>query len=557
MLIRRIGFVSRTYRHINRYRQILGVMIKFGFDDLVDRINMGGYLESGIQFVTRSRVKRLEKLTRAERFRMALEELGPTFVKLGQIMSTRPDLLPPDMIAELEKLQDEVGPVQFTDIRAVIEEEMGGPLEETFEWFDEEPLAAASIGQVHRARLKSGRDVIVKVRRPGISSQVDVDLEILHHLASLAEEHIEEARFFRPVKIVEEFARVLENEIDYTIEASYAERFANQFKGNPAIYVPKVFRDFTTTRMLVMEYVEGIKASKLDQLDEAGYDRSLIAERGADLLLAQVFDYGFFHADPHPGNIFILPGNVICYLDFGMMGTVDRRSRDELADMAFAIVRRDERKAAEALLAIVEVEEEPDRRLLESDMLHLIELYAFKPLKEIRIEQVLTKILNLVSRHRLRLPFDKYLMMKALAVAEGVGLMLDPGFDMTARVAPFVRRLKMERFKPGRIMEDFIETGGDAVRLLRELPREARDILRQVRQGKIRAGVDHHGLDPLLHSMEQSANRIAIGFFAGALIIGSSLMLGLGVGPLLFGFSVAGLAGIGFSALLCIFLLFR
>ncbi len=557
MLVRKIGFVSRTYRHVNRYRQILGVMIKFGFGDFIDRINMGRYFESGMQFVTRSTTKRLDTLTRAERVRMAIEELGPTFVKLGQILSTRPDLLPADMIAELEKLQDDVVHVPFDDIRSVVEEELETTLEQLFERFDVEPVAAASIGQVHRARLASGDEVIVKVRRPGISSRVKVDLEILHHLASLAEEYVEEAQLFRPVKIAEEFARTLENEIDYTVEASYAERFANQFRDNEAIYVPRIFREYTTSRILVMEYVEGIKASKLDRLDGEGYDRKLIAERGADLLLAQIFDYGFFHADPHPGNIFILPDNVICYLDFGMMGSVDRRSRDELADMVFAIVQGDERKVTDALLAIVETEEDPDRRLLESDMSHLIELYAFKPLKEIRIAQVLNKILNLISRHRLRLPFDKYLMIKALATTEGVGFMLDPDFDMTARAAPFIRRLKLQRFMPGRIVEELMDTGGDAVKLFRELPRETHDILRQIKQGKIRATFDHRGLEPLIQSMEHSANRLAVGLVAGSLVIGSSVMIGLEAGPFLFGISAVGLAGILLAGLLGVYLFFR
>lgn len=557
MLIRKIGFVSRTYRHINRYRQILGVMIKFGFGDLIDRINVGGYLETGIQFVTRSRAKNAEKLTRAERIRMALEELGPTFVKLGQILSTRPDMLPPDMIRELEKLQDDVIQVPFDKMRSILEAELGGPLANFFEHFDEKPLAAASIGQVHRGRLKSGDDVIVKVRRPGISAGIEVDLEILLHLASLTEEHLEEIRFFRPTKIVEEFARTLENEIDYTLEASYADRFALQFRDNPAIHVPRVFRDLSTKKVLVMEYVSGIKASNLDALDAAGCDRTVIARRGADLLLAQVFDFGFFHADPHPGNIFILPDNIICYLDFGMMGTVDRRSRDELADMVFAIVQRDERKVTDALLAIVEFDEEPDRRILESDMSHLIELYAFKPLKEIRIEQVLGKILELISRHRLWLPFDKYLMLKALATTEGLGLMLDPDFDMTAQAEPYIRRLKLQRFKPGRIMEEFMETGGDAMKLLRDLPREAREILRQLKQGRLKAAFDHRGLEPLTQAMEHSANRISLGLIVASLVVGSSVMIGLGAGPMLFGLSAAGLVGLVLAAALGIIMILR
>ncbi len=557
MLIRQLGIVSRTYRHVNRYRQILGVLFTYGYGDLVDRLNVDQYIEIGMQLITRKRSGKAAKLSRAERIRIALEDLGPTFVKLGQILSTRPDIIPPDVIRELEKLQDNVPPFPFSEAKETIERELGKPVEELFVSIDEKPLAAASIGQVHRARLKNGEEIIVKVRRPGIGAEIEVDLEILLHLATLAESHIDEMAIYKPTKIVEEFSRTMENEIDYTVEALYAERFGRQFLHNPAIYVPSVMSDLSTARVLIMEYVEGIKASEIDVLDEKGYDRRIIAEKGADLLLQQVFDYGFFHADPHPGNLCILPGNVVCFMDFGMMGTVDRRSREDLADMVYAIVKRDEEKATDALLAIVEIDGEPDRRVLEADVATLMEMYAYKPLKEIRIEKVLRQMLDIISRHRLRLPFDKFLMMKALATMEGLGLVLDPDFDMTLRAAPFIERIKLERLSPRRIVDEMITMGADVIRLARATPDEVLDIMKQIKQGKIRLELDHHGLDMLKAALDSTGYRISLALVAGALIIGSSLIISAGKGISLFGFPVLGLAGLMIAALLALLMIVK
>jgi len=298
--IRKIGVIGRTYRNLNRYRQILGVLIKYGFGDLVETLNIEQYIEIGLQMIHRKRRERVEKSSRAERVRMAFEELGPTYIKLGQILSTRPDLVQIDFVHELSKLQDEVPPFPFEDARQIVESELGAPLENIFASFEETPLASASIGQVHRARYLDGEDVAVKVQRPGIQRLIDIDLEIMLHLATLAENHIEELSFHQPVKIVEEFAKTLERELDYTIEATNTERVSRQFLHDPSVYIPKVFRETTTSRVLTTELVQGIKVSRLDLLDQEGYDRKMITSRGAHVCLSQIFDHGFFHADPHP-----------------------------------------------------------------------------------------------------------------------------------------------------------------------------------------------------------------------------------------------------------------
>ena len=555
MLIRKIGIVSRTYRHMNRYRQIITVLFKYGFGDLVDRLHVGQYLEIGMQMVSRKRRERVEKLTRSERLRMALEELGPTFVKMGQILSSRPDLIPVEFIEELSKLQDSVPPFPFSQVREIIEAELTSPIDEIFQKFEETPLAAASIGQVHRAQLKNGDDVIVKVQRPGIRAIIEVDLEILLHLATLIERHIEEWEIHRPTRIVEEFASSLAKEIDYTIEASNAERFARQFTGNSSVYVPRIFMETTTKQVLTMEFIDGIKASEIDKLDNAGLDRSIIASRGADLILEQVFKHGFFHADPHPGNVFIMPDNVICYLDFGMMGRVDRYAREHFADIVYGYVRRDESKIADAILKVVEWDKEPDRRVLERDISDFVESYLYKSLKDFHIADILQKLLELITTHGLRLPPDIFLMIKAMAQVEGLGLVLDPDFDMTERAAPFIKHIKLARLSPKRVVGDFLESGEDLVQLLKDIPGELRTILKQLRQGKASVIFEHRGLENLISGLDRSSNRIASSLIISSLIIGSSLIIRTKIGPFLFGFPILGLAGFSIAGIFGIGLL--
>lgn len=552
MFIRKIGLVSRTYRHISRYRQILTVLFKYGFGDLVDRLNASKYLELGARMLGKSRAEPVEAYTRYERIRMALEELGPTFIKMGQILSTRPDLIPVDLAEELSKLQDNVPPFPFEQAKELIEAELEAGLTGIFPGIEEVPLAAASIAQVHRASLCSGQDVVVKVRRPGIERTVSIDLEILLHLAGLAERHVPELSFYRPTRIVEEFARVIEREMDFSVEARYMERFARQFAGNEAVHVPLFFAEYSTMRVLTMEYIEGIKASSIEKLDTGGYDRKLIASRGAELVLDQVFKFGLFHADPHPGNIFILPGNVICYVDFGMMGIVDQRSREDFADILTGYVSRDEARTAQALLKVVEWEEEPDRRALERDLSEFMETYLYGPLKGIRVGDVLQEFLNLTSKHRLLVPADLYLMIKALTEMEGLGLRLDPDFDMVEKARPYIRQIKMQKFSPGRIASEFLESGSDLVQLARSIPGELREIVSQLKQGRMRIGLEHKGIENFIEELDRSSNRIAFALITSSLIIGSSLIIATGIGPYLFGlpflgvlgFSIAGVFGI-------------
>lgn len=560
MTIRKIGLITRTYRSITRYRQILTVLVKYGFGDLVETLRIGQYLELGLQLVSGTRAAHAEKLSRAERIRMVCEELGPTFIKLGQVLSTRPDLVPADWATELEKLQHQVPAFPFAQVREIVERELHRPLEVAFGRFDPQPLAAASIGQVHRATLPDGEEVVVKVQRPGIPEVIAVDLEILLHLATLAERHLEDVRLHRPTRIVHEFARTIEHELDFTAEAANLERFGVLFGDDQTVYVPRVYRSATTGRVLTLEYVHGPRPNELSRLAAEGCSPKTVAARGADLILRQVFVHGFFHADPHPGNIFVLPGDVICYLDFGMMGRVDRRTRERFAAFVAAVAARDAEKTARVLLELLEHDDdvEPDLRLIERDVAELIDVHLVTRLEAFAMGKLLQHLLELSQRHRLRIPAELVLMLKALATAEKIGSRLDPGLDMVAAAAPFVRRIHLERFGPRRLARDLYESGADVLQFLREIPGSLRDLLRLTRHGSLKLGFEHRGLEGLLETNERIANRVAFAIVVAALIVGSSIMVQAQIPPKWNEIPIIGLVGflaagvLGFWLLLAI-----
>jgi ubiquinone biosynthesis protein len=553
--IRKIGIIGRTYRHLNRYRQILTVLFKYGFGDLVETLKIEQYIEIGLQMISRKRRDRLEKLSRAERVRMALEELGPTYIKLGQVLSTRPDLVSIDFVNEFAKLQDRAPVVEFEEILQTIEDELARPLSELFSRFDSTPLASASIGQVHRASLHNGEEVAVKIQRPDIEKIIEIDLEIMLHLATLAERHVEELSFHQPVRIVEEFARTIEREIDYTVEAGSMERVAGQFLSDPTVYVPKIYRQVSTYRVLTTEYIDGIKVSDIDGLRKAGYDCSLITERGADVLLKQIFAYGFFHADPHPGNIFILPDNIICLLDFGMMGAVDRNTREIFVSLVESVIGRDEPRAAQVLLKLTEWEDEPEAVTLEKDVADFISRHLYRPLKEVQLGKLLQHLLELATKHRMRLPPDIFLMLKALSQVESVARMLSPDFDIIQKATPFIRQVKLLRLSPKRLADDAVRLVEQSYEFLTDFPKDLLELSRSLRQKKLSFTLVMKDLDKMLATHDQISNRISFAIIIAALIIGSALIVISNMPPLIYGISVIGLIGFLAAGFLGVWLL--
>jgi len=554
MLFQRFRNIGAAYHQAKRLRDIAGVLLKYGYNDLAQHLPLPRAARIPLRRV-REQQAEMQEISQPIRLRRACEELGPTFVKLGQLAAARTRILPLEFTDELAKLQDQVAPLDFADVRLVIEEELKRPLNEVFASVDEQPLGSASIGQVHRAKMISGEDVVVKVQRPGIKKTVADDLAILRQIASLAEAHIPEWRLHRPVVLVNELAKSLEKEMDFTSEAAHLERFCWQFRDEITIHLPRVWLEFTTPRLLVMDYVGGIKASQLDKLDAAGHDRAELGRRIADLVMKQIFVHGFFHADPHPGNIQIMEDGRVCFLDFGMMGFLDLRTREAFVDLVWGIVRRSETSVATALLKLTEGDSEPARSAFETDVAEFMHQHFYRVAGEINFAKLVTGLVQLTTKHQLQLPPDLVVMLKSLSLTEELVRRLNPEHDLIAQAAPFMKQTRLERMRPKRVLTSLMEFGEELADTARELPHEVRRIISQLKTGQTRVNFHHEGLEPATNALERSTNRLSFALVVAALIIGSSLIIRSRVPPMWGDVSVVGIVGYLLAGLMGFWLL--
>ena len=544
--------LPQTYRSLARAREILAVVAKYGFGDLVARLDLESALERGRNLLRSRRNRReLVRYTTEERIRLAFEELGPTFVKLGQLLATRPDLVPMSLVQELRKLHDAVPPFPSEEARREIEGALGRPLEQVFARFEDRPLAAASIAQVHRAWLPSGESVVVKVRRPNLESTVRTDVEILRGLASLLEENAPELQQYQPAAIVEEFAHAIGRELDFRNEAYNLLRFASNFAGDPHVHVPRVHLGLSGEKIVVMEYVDGIKASNLDALDRAGIDRKRLAAIGVEFCLKQVFEHGFFHADPHPGNLFVLPGPVIAPIDMGMMGTLEPETIDALLELLVGILMRDADKIVGLLRRLRLVDERVDQPRMRRDVRDLVDRYYAVPIASVDVALLIGRLFEVLQRHRVVVPSELLLIGKALATIEGMARELDPGLDPIRAIRPYILRVYLRRLADPRfVARDAFELARELVDAATGIPGDLRAIARDLRRGELRLGMRAEGLETLVREQARSANRVALALVLGATLVGSALLLGGEAGPVALGLHLGtwlGLGGLGLA----------
>jgi ubiquinone biosynthesis protein len=525
--------LAETARDLGRIQEIGAVLLRYGFGDLVRRLGIVLHWKEAAQSAP---------LNAPESARRALQDLGPTFVKLGQILATRIDLFPPEWIAELEKLQDRAPASPYPEVRAQLSDDLGGPPETVFAAFDAQPIAAGSIAQVHRGRLADGTDVAVKVRRPGIVPVVEADLRLLARLAEMLETRFPELARFRPREVVRQFAGTLRRELDLATECRNAERVAANFRDRAEIVVPKVFWDWTSERVNVQQYIDGTPSRDPEALAAAGLDRAVLAHRGAQAMLKMVLEDGFFHADPHPGNVFYLPGNRVAFIDFGMAGHLSERRRDELVRLLGGLVGRDAEGVVDILLewaGAAQVESEK----LAADVDAFIDRYHGLPLQELRMGAMLADMTTLLREHRLALPPDLALVLKACVTLETYGRELDPQFDMVGEAAPFLEAATLERFGPARLARRGWRAGRILLDTLADLPRDLRELVRSARNGRLQVHVDLTSLYRFGQQLDGAANRLAIGIVTAAFIVGSAIVMTVEGGPTLLGLPLFGLLG--------------
>ena len=536
----KIDALARLERYAKRIAEIAAVLGKYGLADL-----FGGFKYSWLQ----DRLKSADGqsittgVTQAARVRMALTELGTTFIKLGQMLSTRADLLGPELTEELSQLQANVPPDPSAVARATIEKELGQPIEQLFAAFDDTPLAAASVAQVHAARLHTGHSVVVKVRRAGVAEQAATDVEILQALAELLETHSPALRSYQPLAVVRQFRRSLLRELDLTYERQNQEEFGRNFANDPTVYIPELFSELCSHQVVTMERLDGIIGTDIEALQQSGVDLGEFAKRGANMYLEMVFRDGFYHADPHPGNLILLPGNIVGVIDCGMVGRIDEDLRDEVEALPLGIVENDSELVAEQVLRLGSVPPDCAREKLRADLQEFMADYTGHPLNDIHVGAALSSLVEIIRSHHIVLPPALALLLKTLIVLEGTSRRFSPDVSLAGLMQPYCTRLMLRRFSPGRIAKRARRSIRVWDRLLTALPRDITDMLARFRDGSFTVHLDHRHLDPIV-------NRLVLGILTAAIFLGSSELWSRQAAPLLYGVSVFGAVGYAMSLFL-------
>ena len=530
----RITTIPQIYRNVNRWGEILSTLSKYGLADWLSRFD----LALGKSWLKTRQGQIIVREPRERRIRMALEELGPTFIKIGQIMSTRPDVLGVRLAEELQELQTRVPADSPETVAGLLQFEFGKPHTEVFEEFDPVPVASASIGQVHRARLRSGRQVAVKVQHADIQERVYVDLDILTGLAQLAE-HLPELQPYRPVASTNEFKRVLRRELDFQRELRQQEEFVREFEDSEFVRIPKPVPELCTDRVLVMDWLDGVPFSDREAITHSEIDLDIVAHRGAELYMEMVFNHGVYHADPHPGNLLLMPDGAIGLLDYGMVVRLDEMMRENIEDLLMAIVEQDAKRLAMVVMRVGQVPPKLDENALSVDLGDFVAHYGHQTIDRFDLGGALNEMVDIFRRYGIVQPAPLMMLLKVLVMLEGTAQNLTPHFSLMEVLQPYQSSLLKRRLSPARQFRKAQRLAYEVEQFAEVVPRRVRDILNQVQSGSFEVHLDHRGLEP-------SVNRLVLGLLTSALFIGSVQLIAAGIGQL-HGVSVPGVLGIALS----------
>lgn len=552
-----LSFISRKYNRARRYNQVISVFLKYGFEDLVSYLDEKKRFNFIRKLVPRATYKHALTLSKWEKMRLVCEELGPTFVKFGQLLSNRPDVFPEAFVKEMEKLQDSVPPISGEIAQKVIETELGKPVSELFEWFEIEAFASASMAQVHKAQLKSGEKIVLKVQRPGIKEMIEADIKVMYYLAEVLSKRIPSLKSFDPVGLVRNFEDSIIKELDFIHESVNIQRFHNNFSKDESdegnIHSPKIYATLTTSKVLAMEYIEGIKISDTLKLSQQGFDLHLIAKRLATSYFKQIFNYGFFHADPHPGNLLVLPNNVICYLDYGMMGSVVRKDLEALGSLFLSIKSKDVRRIIRAIQQLSDTTVIRNYRELENDVNEFVQNYSFRDLHQNEMSTIMLQLKDLIIKHGLKVPTHFFLLIRSMVTIEGVISKLDPKLDLIKLIRPFLLRLVAKHYNPVQFAKRIFNSIYELGMYMEEFPRDIKNAMRKINSGEIKVDLRHKGIDPVVHTFNRISKQIITSVIVAAIIIGSAQMVIHNVHPLwgqtssfgIIGFIISGVLGWG------------
>jgi ubiquinone biosynthesis protein len=542
-------------RDLGRLRRIAGVLARHGFGDVAERLHVAPWLRRAGRVFHR-KAEAQGALPVAVRIRRVIEELGPTFVKFGQMLATRPDLVPLDVVLELRRLHDEVPPFPFDAVRAMVEEDLGRPLAEVFSRFDETPVAAASIAQVHRACLATGEEVVVKVQRPRLPEVIAADLRILSGLASMIEDRVPEVRPFRPLAMVEEFRRSLNREIDFRAEAASMERFARNLADEPGIRVPKPMAGLSSRRVLVMERLEGAKVTDREALARMGVDVKALVEVGMRVTMRSIFEFGFFHADPHPGNFFVQPDGKIALLDFGMMGSIEPQRVDEMLSFMFALLTGDLDMLMNLMLDIDLIGDDTDVRAMRGEMRALLDAYGTASIGQVDVATFITQVFQVTVRHHVVLPADLLLVGKAVATMEGIGRDAYPDFQPLDAMRPYLTEVYVKRMLDAKKHSQTVTRSLlDGLALAKDAPLDVRRVLRKLRRGELTINLKSAEAEAAQRAQSRRVNRMILGvlfplfFFAGVYLVDAESGLQNVAGLVSLGLAWVFFLGLGISML--------